>query len=265
MSPAHFWTIAGGAGWLVVAVAAFGRVLPPGGGQALGRRAGARCVVGAVFGVVMLAILLWVVVDFPVTVKALIGFVAHGGLAAFLLAYASHVDPGRDLLGLRPPRRLRDLAKGAATYVVFVPVVVAAHALNDLVAGDEIRSVERTLQESLADGGVERLLLVLNVVVAVPVYEEVLFRGLLQQGIRSQLAPALAPRQAGVLSVALASVAFTGLHEPATYVPVLVLSLILGAAWERTGRILVPIALHATHNAAVVAFQVLARTIGEAS
>jgi membrane protease YdiL (CAAX protease family) len=62
----------------------------------------------------------------------------------------------------------------------------------------------------------------------------------------------------------LASVAFTALHETATYIPVFVLSLILGASFERGGRILVPVALHASHNLAVVLVTSFMRTWGSA-
>ena len=114
----------------------------------------------------------------------------------------------------------------------------------------------------LSKPGPERLALILNLVVAVPLFEEVVFRVLLKQGVKAQLALVVPLRSARLLSVGLASVSFTALHEPPTFFPVFVLSLLLGAAYEKSGRLLVPIALHAAHNLAVIVYDSLALNSG---
>jgi membrane protease YdiL (CAAX protease family) len=245
--------------WLVIAAAIFARVFRPEPGPApVSRIGGARCLVGAVLGVAMLALVLWSTSALPPLVRAIAGLCAHLGIAAFLLAYAAQVEPGRDVLGIVPPRWSRDLLRGIGAYVVFIPIVAAAHVANEFIIGKEVESVQKGVHETLTGAGPERTALILNVTLAVPLLEELLFRGLLQQGLKAQLAVVVAPRPAAFLSVVIASIAFTGLHETATYIPVFVLSLILGASFEWSGRILVPVALHGAHNLAVVLLKTVA-------
>ena len=143
-----------------------------------------------------------------------------------------------------------------------MPAVAAAHVLNSWFAGQDAETVRRSVHDALSKPGPARLALILNLVVAVPLFEEVVFRGLLQQGVKAQLALVAPARTARMLSVGLASVAFTALHEPPTFFPVFVLSLLLGAAYEKSGRLLVPVALHAAHNLAVIVYDSLAPNSG---
>jgi membrane protease YdiL (CAAX protease family) len=117
----------------------------------------------------------------------------------------------------------------------------------------------------LVQEGPGRIILIATLVVAVPLFEEVVFRGLLQQGIKAQLAVAMPVRTARVLAIVVASVIFTVLHSSPAYLPVFLLSLLLGAAFETSGRILVPVALHATHNLAVVLYETFADRLGATS
>lgn len=91
--------------------------------------------------------------------------------------------------------------------------------------------------------------LVALAVVAAPLCEEFIFRGLLFGGLRRSMAflPAAA------LSAAL----FAIVHPPASIVPVFVLGLCTAFAYERGKGLLAPMLVHALYNAAVVGFQLL--------
>ena len=75
-----------------------------------------------------------------------------------------------------------------------------------------------------------------------PVFEEVFFRGLAYPALKQRLGPA---RALVLVSAAFALVHF---HAPSV-VPLFALSLALGLAYEYTGSLLTPIAIHALFNA----------------
>jgi ABC-2 type transport system permease protein len=87
-------------------------------------------------------------------------------------------------------------------------------------------------------------------VVAAPLAEEFIFRGLVFGGLRRSLG--LMP------SMLMSAALFAIVHPPASMIPVFVLG--LGAAWlyERTRSLLAPVLMHAVYNAVVLAWQVLA-------
>lgn len=109
-----------------------------------------------------------------------------------------------------------------------------------------------TLEAILSpEAGAWRWVLIAGAVVATPIYEEILFRGLLQ----SALAAALPWRWAAVL---LATALFTLVHvsggiDAHSLPAVATIGLAMGIAYERTGKIAVPIGMHAAFNAANVA------------
>lgn len=84
-------------------------------------------------------------------------------------------------------------------------------------------------------------------VLAAPLCEEFIFRGLLQGGLRRSL-PAW---QAIVFSAAM----FAIVHPPLSMLPVLVLGLSAGWAYERSGTLAAPMLVHAGYNAAILACQ----------
>jgi membrane protease YdiL (CAAX protease family) len=89
---------------------------------------------------------------------------------------------------------------------------------------------------------VERITLGLVTILLAPVAEEMMFRGILYQGIK----------QAGFPRVALwgTSLLFAGVHmNLATFLPLLVLSLVLTLLYERTNNLLAPITAHSLFNA----------------
>lgn len=91
---------------------------------------------------------------------------------------------------------------------------------------------------------------VIAAVLLAPIVEELLYRGLVQTGF---LAAIRSPWAAILITTTL----FTAMHwEAVTHwyglVPIAILSIALGIAYERTGRILIPIVMHAAFNASNV-------------
>lgn len=86
-------------------------------------------------------------------------------------------------------------------------------------------------------------------VVAAPLCEEFIFRGLLFGGLR---------RSMGFLPAAsLSAGLFAIVHPPVSIVPVFVLGLCTAFAYERSKGLLPPMLAHAVYNAAVLGFQML--------
>ena len=84
-------------------------------------------------------------------------------------------------------------------------------------------------------------------VLAAPLCEEFIFRGLIQGGLRRSL-PAWQ-------AIGIAAAIFAIMHPPAAMLPVFVLGLCAGHAYERSGALLAPMLVHAGYNAAILVFQ----------
>lgn len=85
-------------------------------------------------------------------------------------------------------------------------------------------------------------------VVAAPLAEEFIFRGLVFGGLRRSMG--LAPSM--VMSAAL----FAIVHPPVSMLPVFVLGLGAAFVYDRTRSLLAPVLMHALYNAAVIGYQV---------
>jgi membrane protease YdiL (CAAX protease family) len=88
-----------------------------------------------------------------------------------------------------------------------------------------------------------RMLIIVTAIAIVPVFEEMLFRGLFQTMLRSIF-------QNGWISIVINSVLFVLVHSNAGHWPGLfVLSMSLGYAYEKSGSLLRPIFIHSLFNA----------------
>ncbi len=89
--------------------------------------------------------------------------------------------------------------------------------------------------------------LFLLAVVAAPLCEEFIFRGLIFGGLRRSL---------GLVPSALISAAlFAIIHPPASMLPVFVLGLCTAYAYDKTRALLAPVLVHALYNGALLAQQ----------
>jgi membrane protease YdiL (CAAX protease family) len=86
-------------------------------------------------------------------------------------------------------------------------------------------------------------------IVAAPIFEEFIFRGLIFGGLR---------RSFGVWPAAISSAAiFALMHPPVSVLPVFVLGLATALVYERTRSLLAPMLAHAAYNACVIGAQSL--------
>ncbi len=197
-------------------------------------------------------------------INAFLQFLLLLGLAElFLRRYRS---PGPALLpagatGFRLPalisnspgewgRRLRQALKG---YICFFPLLL----LLGLLAWAITRTFHlpwqsHPLVEPLLEEGRGVLILPLLIVgiIFAPLAEEVFFRGL--------LLPALSGRVGKFWSATITAALFATLHfNWFGWLPIFGLGLLLARGFQRTGSLLVPIFIHAFHNALFLTFTVL--------
>ena len=85
-------------------------------------------------------------------------------------------------------------------------------------------------------------------VVAAPLAEEFIFRGLVFGGLRRSMGLAA--------SMVMSSALFAIVHPPASMLPVFVLGLGAACLYERTRSLLAPVLMHAVYNAAVLGYQI---------
>jgi membrane protease YdiL (CAAX protease family) len=84
-------------------------------------------------------------------------------------------------------------------------------------------------------------------ILAAPVFEEFIFRGLIFGGLRRSL---------GLGTATLASAAiFAIVHPPISVIPVFVMGICAALVYERTRMLAAPVLLHSIYNAGVLAFQ----------
>ncbi|MBI4860433.1 MAG: CPBP family intramembrane metalloprotease [Candidatus Riflebacteria bacterium] len=120
-------------------------------------------------------------------------------------------------------------------------LVVVGLVLGSRMAGDQLLVA---VNDPLA-----RALGLAVAVIAAPLFEEFLFRGLLFGGVR---------RSHGFwTATTVSSLAFMICHPPMSYLPVFALGVCAAIARERTGRLLAPMIAHALYNALVLGVQMV--------
>ncbi|NQU11302.1 CPBP family intramembrane metalloprotease [bacterium] len=150
-----------------------------------------------------------------------------------------------DWIGLRPWRPGAGLRRGGAGYLAALPPVVLAIAAVEWIARAWRIPLDRQPVVDLllsADSLLVVGLVGIFAVVVAPVFEETFFRGFAYPALKQRLG-----RGAGLLVTALLF-SLAHFHLPSV-LPLFVLGLALGLAYETTGSLLVPIVLHALFNA----------------
>ncbi len=197
----------------------------------------------------------------------------------------------RQRLGFNAERLPKGFGIGITGMLIAMPLIygsmIAAEWVYQQVgyyhppAHDLLRTMDQT-----PDRLVRNLAIVVAVVVA-PLWEELLFRGHIQTLLREgfariretasdgdagiaparsgttleyfanapALVPGVKPRAADSwLAILLTSAIFASIHQPWTAPPIFVLSLCFGFAYERTGNLWVPVAMHASFNGLMTAY-----------
>jgi membrane protease YdiL (CAAX protease family) len=158
--------------------------------------------------------------------------------------------------GLRVRGIFPDIAAATAIFVVVWPMVlVAIYAvlyIGKMVVGPEFQ-IERNegLSVILENNQLSlRILMIFFAVVVTPIFEELVFRGLLQSYLRNLN---YGPWQSIFISSIIFSVLHPWMHIPA----LLVLSIAMGYAYEKSGSLLRPIFVHFLFNGITIAFTLL--------
>ena len=119
--------------------------------------------------------------------------------------------------------------------------VVYLQVITSLDLFPEARQIINLPEPSLAT------MVAAMIIVAAPIFEEFIFRGLIFGGLRRSL-------DLPVAAIASAAI-FAIVHPPASVIPVFVLGLCTALAYERTRMLAAPIVVHMVYNAAVMASQ----------
>ena len=150
------------------------------------------------------------------------------------------------LVGLRPaPPRFRALLSGVATGLLLGIAAGAAGAgwlllCRHVPALRELAEQTRRL-DLLGDNLIPLAILA---ILAAPVFEEFIFRGLLLRGLERSIPPAAAvPASAAIFAV---------IHPPIAVAPVFALGLAAASGFRRTGLLITPVVTHMVYNAIVL-------------
>ncbi len=178
-------------------------------------------------------------------------------VVAYFAWRVSHLPTGWKRAGLVPTRPIRDVAAGLVGFVPAVAMAmgvgVVAGMISEKLLGLPVPNVGHEMLEQLveADSAGTTIALLLAAIVAAPLLEEIIFRGLVQ----STLSDALGPRRRWTV-VLVASAVFTLIHfnvpwqaQPSLFI----LGIVLGWLYERTGSLLPSMIVHAGFNGLNVA------------
>jgi len=171
-----------------------------------------------------------------------------GLLAVLLLLRRRSVPLGPVLGPLRPLRRLLGVGAGLGLLAIVASTIIVS-VLVALSGSDA--TPDQVLTGDIAETPSQLLLAIVAAVVLAPIAEELLFRGLLHRALRVRLS--LVP--ATLISSVLFAIVHidVALSQPLALVGLTVVGAVLAIAYERTGSLLVPILIHAVHNAVTIA------------
>ncbi|GEM_PF-4749576 len=182
----------------------------------------------------------------PLTVFAYLVYAA-GGIALIVMLGRAQVHPLTRAIDMQMGDITgRALAFGAAGYVVAIPVVLALTHISAMLVGTG-PGVNPVIPELLAArGSTELWLLVFNVCVLAPLFEEIFFRGFLfQQFKRFYSVPNAA---------ALSALAFAAVHlSIESFIPLFGLGVLMAISYHLVQSLWAAILLHALWNGATVA------------
>ena len=149
---------------------------------------------------------------------------------------------GLDLRTVWPDFRAALLNYATVFPLVFLSIFLVMWA-GELIVGDEFQMEQNAGLSTLAEsGGVHLCFLIVSFVVVVPVFEEILFRGLLQSVLRRFGGSAW-------IAITVASVLFMLMHPWMHWPALFFLSCCMGYTYEKSGSLLRAIFVHTIFNA----------------
>ncbi|OHB56728.1 MAG: hypothetical protein A2173_00585 [Planctomycetes bacterium RBG_13_44_8b] len=184
---------------------------------------------------------------------SIFAFVEAVIIVFILVAARKYFTAGLAGFGLHTKGILNDIAAAAAIFIAVWPLVTAALFIvvkvGTIIEGPDFQMEQNeglvvifeNSQLSL------RILMISFAAVLTPVFEELVFRGLVQSHFRNL---GYSPWQA----IFIASVIFSLLH-PWMHLPALmILSIAMGYAYEKSGSLLRSIFIHSIFNSTMIAF-----------
>ncbi len=173
-------------------------------------------------------------------------------VCVFIIVRVSQVTLGLRELGLVPRRLGRDLAAGLLAFPAAMVIVLATSWIFSVlseIAGQPAPAVGHDMLKALLDSTdpVATAIMVVSAVVLAPVFEEIIFRGLMQSALLTTLGGGQR-----WLTILLASLFFAIVHGGVATWQVMpglfILGVMLGWLYERHGSLWPCIVLHALFN-----------------
>lgn len=180
-------------------------------------------------------------------------------LAAFFILTAQFAFVrGLKGFGLRLCTVGKDLFWAAVNLVAVYPVILLAlwvtiQAGQWLVGPDFNLEKHQTLEELQNASMAFKCFLIFSTLIIVPIFEELLFRGLMQSVLTAYFTK---PWPA----IAITSVVFASMHPGTHFAGIFVLSAGLGYAYEKSGSLLRPILIHLIFNSISIVAALLSGT-----
>lgn len=192
------------------------------------------------------------------------GFGAIATIGVILVLARTYFTRRLKGFGLNVKTTIRDVGAAFVNLLAVWPLVMAAMILTislmELISSQEYQ-MERHQELKLIVEHPQlplRILIAVIAVIAAPVLEEMLFRGLFQTAIRSLLEIRSGLRHVPSsriwLTILISSFLFALMHaDPGHWPALFVLGIGMGYAYEKSGSLLQPIFIHALFNATTIA------------
>ncbi|MCC7350690.1 MAG: CPBP family intramembrane metalloprotease [Phycisphaerales bacterium] len=204
--------------------------------------------------------------DLSTTELVVIGAVSNlAGILVFIVGNGAMRRGGMGGVRLDAGGIRRGIGWGAVGLFLIEPLIFWSGVLTELIYrkyGVEHPDAHEMLEVFGSSHALwMQALIVVTAVVLAPIFEEILFRGLIQtlisQGKSDLQSPINRPHAGRAwLAIFLSALLFASVHEPWTMPPIFVLALCLGYAYERTGNLWTSITMHALFNlVSVVQYQ----------
>tara|TARA_B100001059_G_scaffold157246_1_gene156801 strand:- start:20833 stop:21756 length:924 start_codon:yes stop_codon:yes gene_type:complete len=195
--------------------------------------------------------------DLSSTLPLMIGSYIGQGVV-FLLVPGLVLGRGRIQWNSRPMSWFRAVLAGCLGMIIALPMTLAvaqvAGAVLEWSTGQTFNEIGHgtlvQIKEAAADPDLVLVLIVFMVIVVTPIWEEILYRGLLQESIGSH---PLTEGESPWVSIVITSLIFATMHGAMVdlrgLAALFVLSLGFGWIYVRTGRLIASIVMHAAFNA----------------
>ncbi|MBW8015001.1 MAG: CPBP family intramembrane metalloprotease [Planctomycetes bacterium] len=146
----------------------------------------------------------------------------------------------------------KDIGWGAVNYVAAIPIIAVSMliviGLGKIFISADFELAKHESLELLTQIHVGfQIVVIFSAALVVPVFEELLFRGLIQTALRTHL-------QSPWLAIVLTSMVFVVMHGIwQHWLPLMALSVCMGYAYEKSGSILRSICIHVIFNSVSIA------------